>query len=736
MVSLSFLRRKKPTKKKGPTVPPPKLAAGPANPGFPAPAKNLPSVPNFASPIPPTPPLQNGSNPSFVDVDADSVAVSLAASVEVQLRPPGLATDQPVLSAPNSPLSRRLTSSLSRHPRASFVRHSRVLSGTSTIAGGLNSMFSPLQALRHRQKTIITDLPSELLPVVNLINAQGLREYASGTIGVLTEDGQAWLTAEATLTGTELLIGILGHSRPRYLNIQDCTIVPSRHPVPGDDELYDLLVLQDYDFNVTSLRFGDAADMHTWLAAMQLAKFEHTSLNEAFTAVILSLKGPQLSDIYTLLAHKKRFTRFEWCNLRLPQVSNKWIKVFMAIIPGDLKKNGRVEIYSSDKMTKKNLILYVNQVASVYNVYPENHHMIDINLIMKLEGEAFVNRLFEYLFSGNAAPSSPNAKRNSPKRTSRPNSISSFGSLNPPKPVQVTGNRSRSTSVNSSSSFFTHAPSAKPEGSSSNSGSPGNSKHFFKKQATNNFVTTNYLYLMPEAHPGVSAIEIMLRNFVHIIDAFKLYGRPDHLNSNKKDPVSMLFGLPALPHYGYLDNEDAYGVVAANFDTARLQNWGQVEWRNCLKEYLGCKQKDGDYRGTGSIYELFNSVETASDEASIPDRTTSPMALLSKKHSPQRNNSSSKLRDAYGYDDFQRVYDDGSSSHYSTDRVNGEGLGNPIDLRDNSRGYYDGSNGTNGRREANNKARTLHPIVDLPTPIDDVHASSYFVKEGKIPLRL
>ncbi|KAM9886176.1 hypothetical protein OXX79_014362, partial [Metschnikowia pulcherrima] len=75
----------------------------------------------------------------------------------------------------------------------------------------------------------------------------------------------------------------------------------------------------------------------------------------------------------------------------------------------------------------------------------------------------------------------------------------------------------------------------------------------------------------------------MLRNFVHIIDAFKLYGRPEHLNSDKEDPVSMLFGLPALPHFGYLDIEDAYGVVAANFDTARLQNWGQGDWRSCLK---------------------------------------------------------------------------------------------------------------------------------------------------------
>ncbi|KAF7999388.1 hypothetical protein HF325_006064 [Metschnikowia pulcherrima] len=740
MVSLSMFklfRRKKTALKQAPAVPPKKMAAQTAPAPAPAPesmgsppdaaeGKQLPILPNLIVPGPPTPPSQDPLYPSLVDDYAVSEEAGLAASQEAKLRPPALNTDQPVFSAPTSPVSRRL--SLSRHPRASFVRHLRVLSGTSTIAGGLNSMFSPLQALRHRQKTIITDLPPELLPVVNLSNAQRLREYVNGSIGILTEDGQSWLTADASLTGTELSIWILGHSKPRYLNIQDCSIVPSKVTVPGDDNLHDLLILQDYDFNVTSLRFGDVADMHMWLAAMQLSKFEHTSLNEAFTAVVLSLKGPQLSDIYTLLAHKKRFTRFEWCNLRLPQISNKWIKVFMAIVPGDQKRKGRVEMYTSEKLTKKNLILYVNDLSSVYNVYPEAHHMIDFNLIMKLEGEAFVNKLYEHLFSGYPTPSSP-------KPRSRPSSVTSFGSFNPPTPVQATGTRSRSTSVNSTSSFFNQALPPNPQSPVTNPGSPTTkSKHFFKKQAVNNFVTTNYLYLMPEAHPGVSAIEIMLRNFVHIIDAFKLYGRPEHLNSDKEDPVSMLFGLPALPHFGYLDIEDAYGVVAANFDTARLQNWGQGDWRSCLKEYLSCKQKDEEFKGIGNIYELFNSVDVESDEGNTPDGAISPIPLVTKMQSLQRDTSPSKLRNAQSFQDFQRIVDDGNSSHYSAENESAEGLGKPIELRKTPRSYNDVSNGANGYNSS--RSRTLHPIVDLPTPIDDAHAASYFSKEGQIPLQL
>ncbi|OBA22134.1 hypothetical protein METBIDRAFT_77610 [Metschnikowia bicuspidata var. bicuspidata NRRL YB-4993] len=724
MVSLSFLGRKKNAPKLAPAVPPkpaPAPSKAPAECSMqaqttPDPATNTPFMTtNTQGPaisfaglsghnLPEIPGVAVPSQESFYSSLGSNDAALEQALQEARLRPPAppaLNTDLPVFSEPT-------------HPRASFIRHSRVLSGTSTIAGGLNSMVLPLQTLRHRQKTIITDLPAELLPVVNLANAQRLRHYASGPISLLTEDGLAWLAADATLTGTELLLWFAGHLKPRYLNIQDCSIVPSRGPVPGGDLLYDLLVLQDYDFNVVSLRFADALDMHTWLAAMQLAKFEHTSLNEAFTAVVLSWKGPQLSDIYTLLAHKKRFTRFEWCNLRLPQVSNKWIKVFMAIVPGDAKKNGRVEIYASDKITKKNLILYVNDVFSVYNVYPEDHRMIDFNLIMKLDGEAFVNRLYEHLFSGNASPTSP-------KPHSRRSSVTSFGSLNPPTPVQVSGTRSRSTSISSTSSFFTHAPSPKLDAPVSNPGSPTTkSKHFFKKQTANNFVTTNYLYLMPEAHPGVSAIEIMLRNFVHIIDAFKLYGRPDHLNSDKKDPISMLFGLPSLPHYCYLDLEDAYGVVAANFDTARLQNWGQGEWRTTLKEYLRCKQIDTDFKGTDNIYDLFNSVNDEGDSGSIADGAISP--LQSKMQSPQKNPFNMNLSGSGSSDDFQKMYKDGDSI----------GLGKPIDLNEDLRGYYEASNGVSDRQDFGAKSRTLHPIMDLPTPIDDAHGASYFAKERQV----
>lgn len=605
-----------------------------------------------------------------------------ALNIETALVPPTPRNISGV-SSPSSPLSRHSSASTHRLT-PSYMRQTRALS--VSMSHGLGPMFTPLQSLRHRLGKIITDLPQQLLPIVNLLNAQKLRTYAQGPLSVLTENGLAWIAADATLTGTELAIWPADAANPRYLNVQDCIIVPSVHPVAQGSALYDLHILQDYDLRLTTLRFDNTESMHMWFAALQIARFEHTALNEVFTGVLLALKGPNFSDIFTLLDHKKRFSRFEWCNLRLPQVSNKWVRVFIAIIPGDAKKTGRVEMYTSDKITKKNLVLYVNAADSVYNVFPEDHRVIDVNLIMKLEGQVFVNKLFEHLFSHEGAaganPQSPLSPRNSllspvmSKSHSRRGSASSMGSITQPAgPMAI---RSRSTSISSSSSFFVNAPSPNPE--LKLDARPYRSNHFFKKQAVNNFVETNYLYLMPEPHPGVTAVEIMLRNFMHIIDAFKLYGRPERLCSEKTNMALLLFGMPALPHYGYLSNEDARVVTETNFQTARLENWGTREWRHCFKQYVAQKHSESDFSGYGDIYELFDSFENDSSESLLPSR------LDSRPSSPPAMHNLAQLQ----------------QERDATTSPVANGLDKPIQLR---------------REPAQ---RSLHPIVDIPTPLEDM----------------
>lgn len=637
-------------------------------------------------------------------------------------RPPRLSPSSNLLgmSSPTSPVS-ALGFESPRQVPASFVRHLRVVSGASgSMAVQTETLILPLQSLQNRQRLINLDLPPELLPVVNLMCAQKLRQYASGSLAVLSDDRLTWASAEASLNGTELSIKTMGSTSPRYINIQDSSVVPTATPGPSPAG-YDLMILQDFDGNLITLRFSDTEQLYTWLAAIHLAKFENSSLQEAYTAVILSLKGPELSDIFTLLAHKQRFSRFEWSNLRLPQISNKWIKVFVSITPGDAKKNGRLEVYASDKISKKNLVLYVDSLDSIYNVYPEDHHMIDINLIMKLEGRVYVNKNYQHLFiHGNDAnpTSSPKGGDSSLVKSGSAMSLSSMG---PPNAALGSPVRSRSNSLSSSSSFFFNLLPSPADVDLQTSTSP-KAGNLFKKQTNTNFVETDYLYLMPAAHPGVTAIEIMLRNFIHIIDSFKLYGRPDHISSNKRDPVSMLFGLPALPHHGYMDVADALEVVALNFELSCLHNWGLGEWRTSLKEYLSCQQRDSNYKGTGNIYELFNSFEQPN--------TVSSTVNMSNFNEPSAADEfqqalAAKLRSPF-MDSALRSLDSmpsTTSPHSNTI----SGLGNAFDYRKGAQDNFEG---------LLYHQRSLHPIADMPTPLDERAQPNFVTNEGGIAVHL
>lgn len=662
-----------------------------------APAK---SASKSSTPAPLSPVISGAMNGTFVLTPNGSQKYSFP-------RPPRLSPSSNLLAS--SPTSKVLNFDSPKQAPASYVRHVRAASGASNTVNGekVRSPSLPQLTLQDRQRMVNSDLPPELLPVVNLMNTQKLRQYNTGVVSVLSSDQKTWLPADATLTGTELAIQMLGSGSTRYINIQDSSIFPNparESPAAG----HDLVILQDFDSRLLTLRFSDVEQMYTWLAAIHLAKFESTSLQEAFTAVILSLKGPELSDIFTLLSHKQRFARYEWSNLRLPQISNKWIKVYVCITPGDNKKKGRIEIYASEKITKKNLVLYVDALDSVYNVYPEDYRMIDFNLIMKLEGDVHVNKNYQHLFvhGNDGEVKSPKINSSPVKKSDSAMSLSSFG---PPNAVLASPVRSRSNSISSSSSFFFNNLTTGTENDSQGGAMPS----FFKKNVNSNFVKTDYLYLMPESHPGVSIIEIMLRNFIHIIDAFKLYGRPEHLISSKRDPLSMLFGLPALPHHCYMDLSDAIEVVAVNFELSCLKNWSLSDWRVTLKEYLSCKQRDSDFRGSGNIYELFNSLELPANSpnvAQFPTMQTSDQlqqSLTSKLRSPFLDSALKSLE-----------------SMPSTNASNSgalPSLGNGFDFKRSEQETYNSFSFAQ---------RSLHPIIDMPTPHDEKAQPNLIPKEG------
>lgn len=546
---------------------------------------------------------------------------------------------------------RRVLSDKVKTTPSSLVRQLRIYSNstppipTDTASNGsLGSprSMTPVESdapglnLLQQNRLISQSLPPELAPVVNLINAQKLRTYALGNLKVLGLIGngeKAWFEVEAKLTGNELVIwrpsddpylvdGGNDEYKPKYINLNDCKI-----ELLGDAQAgYELRFWQDFTGHSTAVQFINNKDFIRWYSAIQLSKFEHISLNEAFTAVMLSLKGPSLSDIHILLTPKKRFPKYEWCNLRLPQISSKWLKVYMVIIPSDGKKTGRIEMYTSEKLSKKTMILYIPMISSAYNLYPEHHTMIDFNSIMKLNGEIYVNKNHEHLFVHQEGDASPSRTRSMSFRShSRTGSSSSLNSLGSPQ----VKSHSRNVSINSTSSFFNNAPSPNPESLQSSSPKktkPSKSHHssFFKSKHSSNYVTAHYLYLMPIPHPGVSPIEIMIRNFIHIIDSFKLYGRPSHLNSNKSDPESLLFSLPSLPHYEYLSIADSTSIVNKYIDEAKYDNWTEFQWRNVFKQFIKDKIATAKYRGAGNIFKLYNDLEIDTVEINDYETISSP----------------------------------------------------------------------------------------------------------------
>lgn len=637
------------------------------------------------SPPPPAPAGMNRSLllPKLLTRDASDESIYESSASPASLGPPTMSHPYGASSSPPNKFSRsragttnsvfsdgspgkRVLSDKVKSTPSSLVRQLRIYSNSSNILDGSNSSIrspTPVEYnnLAHQNRLISQSLPPELSPVVSLLNAQKLRTYALGNLkvpGVIDSGEKVWFEVEAKLTGNELAIwrpsddpylvdGGNDEYKPKYINVTDCKI-----ELLGDAQYgYEVRFLQDFTGHSTAVRFLDNADLIKWYSAIQLAKFEYTSLNEAFSAVMLSLKGPSLSDIHILLSPKKRFPKHEWCNLRLPQISSKWLKVHMVILPGDGKKTGRIEMYTSEKLSKKTMLLYIPMISSVYNVYPEHHSMIDINSIMKLNGEIYVNKNHEHLFvhqeTDGQMSSSPSRSRSltfkSHSRAGSSSSLTSFGS------PEMKTSHSRNVSTNSTSSFFNNAPSPNPESLLSSSpvdSSPKKSKStkshhssFFKSKQSSNYVSTSYLYLMPIAHPGVPAIEIMLRNFIHIIDAFKLYGRPSHLNSDKTDPQSLLFSLPSLPHYEYLSLSDATRVVNRYIDEAKYDNWNEFKWRNAIKTFIREKISSSNYKGAGNIIKLYNDLDIDTVEINDYETISSPkITLPANAESPTSTN--------------------------------------------------------------------------------------------------
>ena len=90
----------------------------------------------------------------------------------------------------------------------------------------------------------------------------------------------------------------------------------------------------------------------------------------------------------------------------------------------------------------------------------------------------------------------------------------------------------------------------------------------------------SFVFVLPELHPGVSGLEIMLRFLFPVFDTFHLYGRPTRLLADRVSTRSLMFAMPCGRKVAYLDNLD----VGTLIHTEGSHTWSEEEWRKRMKE--------------------------------------------------------------------------------------------------------------------------------------------------------
>ncbi len=256
----------------------------------------------------------------------------------------------------------------------------------------------------------IESLDPALAPAVTLLSVHSRRKYHGNYFKFLHElkpDGKPadkiWKEVYGNLIGTQLAIydaskvvdlgaGQLKYSeKPIYINFTDSSFQPLS--IAGDNNT---MVVATTLKNRYLLQFSTSLEFNTWHSIFRLSTFEYTSLQEAYTASLLSSKGAKLNDISVLLAESK-FKHEEWISVRFGS-GMPWKRCYAVVSPPEGKsskkkglKKGKIQLYENQKKSKKGLIATIVDASAAYAIYPEVPVLIDSSTIIKIEGSVVFN---------------------------------------------------------------------------------------------------------------------------------------------------------------------------------------------------------------------------------------------------------------------------------------------------------------------------------------------------------
>ncbi|PLN78074.1 hypothetical protein BDW42DRAFT_147584 [Aspergillus taichungensis] len=273
------------------------------------------------------------------------------------------------------------------------------------------------------------DTPPELQPIFTYLNSHSNKLYHEGyflklndldTQGRPCPDRQ-WVECYAQLIGTALslwdaaALDAAGEGEevpPTFINLTDGSIkmietLPTRNE--GAQTLKNVLSLCSAGQNRYLFHFNSFHSLTQWTAAIRLAMYEHTSLQEAYTGSIIAGKGKQLNSIRSLL-ERHRFKYADWARVRFG-AGTPWRRCWFVVSPPDEKEfqkaqksikksaydraprlvTGDIKFYETKKTKKVKPIATIKDAYCAYAIYPQSRALVDQSTMVKIEGRITIH---------------------------------------------------------------------------------------------------------------------------------------------------------------------------------------------------------------------------------------------------------------------------------------------------------------------------------------------------------
>lgn len=288
---------------------------------------------------------------------------------------------------------------------------------------------SMVQTYQPPVMEIAQDTIPELQPIFSFLNSHSNKLYQEGyflKLNDLDSSGRpnhdrSWTESFAQLVGTILSLwdasaldvaGQDGEVAPTFINLADASIkmietLPTRSQEV--QPLQNVLSISTAGKNRYLFHFNSLHSLTQWTAAIRLAMYENSTLQEAYTGALIAGKGKLLNNIKVIM-DRTRIQNEDWTRVRFG-AGTPWRRCWCVISPPSekdvqklqkqLKKKsayerapvlkGNIKFYDTRKIKKAQPIATINDAYSAYAIYPQSKPLIDQSTLVKIEGSITIH---------------------------------------------------------------------------------------------------------------------------------------------------------------------------------------------------------------------------------------------------------------------------------------------------------------------------------------------------------